>query len=102
MVRSAQSMACSTCPHCGSEQINKNGHRRGKQNYRCKTCDRQFIETYTSRGYSEEIKRLCVEMYRRGLKLRQVEQFTGIPRSTLSHWVKQAGLVSGARADSLR
>lgn len=89
------------CSHCGSEQVRKNGHRRGKQNYRCKLCGRQFIETYTSRGCSEEIKRLCLKMYQRGLKLRQVEQFTGIPRSTLNTWVRQAGLRAGDRADSL-
>lgn len=89
------------CPHCGSEQVRKNGHRRGKQNYRCKTCDRQFLETYAPKGYSEEIKRLCLEMHRRGLKLRQVEQFTGIPRSTLSYWVRQAGLGVSDRAESL-
>lgn len=90
------------CPQCESEQINKNGHRRGKQNYRCKTCDRQFIETYTPRGYSEEIKRLCLEMYQRGLKLRQVEQFTGIRRSTLNHWVRQTRLVPSEHADKLK
>jgi len=32
------------CPHCQSKQLSKNGHRRGKQCYRCKDCGKQFVE----------------------------------------------------------
>jgi len=33
------------CPHCGSEDRTKNGTtRRGKQNYQCRDCGRQFVE----------------------------------------------------------
>ncbi|NJK29690.1 MAG: TetR/AcrR family transcriptional regulator [Acaryochloris sp. RU_4_1] len=32
------------CPHCQSERLSKNGHRRGKQCYRCKNCGKQFVE----------------------------------------------------------
>ncbi|NER93761.1 MAG: TetR/AcrR family transcriptional regulator [Symploca sp. SIO1B1] len=31
------------CPHCQSQQLSKNGYRRGKQCYRCKECGRQFV-----------------------------------------------------------
>jgi insertion element IS1 protein InsB len=33
------------CPTCGSDDIVKNGTtRRGKQNYKCRDCNRQFVE----------------------------------------------------------
>lgn len=32
------------CPRCGSEQISKNGTRRGKQCFLCKHCGRQFVD----------------------------------------------------------
>lgn len=33
------------CPNCGSDDIMKNGMtRRGKQNYKCRDCGRQFVE----------------------------------------------------------
>ncbi|MBL1178799.1 IS1 family transposase [Pantanalinema sp. GBBB05] len=33
------------CPTCGSDDIMKNGTtRRGKQNYKCRDCGRQFVE----------------------------------------------------------
>lgn len=31
------------CPHCQSSQLSKNGYRRGKQCYLCKTCGKQFV-----------------------------------------------------------
>ncbi|WNZ27240.1 TetR/AcrR family transcriptional regulator [Leptolyngbya sp. NK1-12] len=31
------------CPHCQSNQISKNGRRRGKQCYLCKDCGKQFV-----------------------------------------------------------
>ena len=37
-------MKVMTCPHCRSESISKNGNRRGKQCYLCKTCQKQFVE----------------------------------------------------------
>jgi AcrR family transcriptional regulator len=38
------------CPHCQSDQLSKNGYRRGKQCYRCKDCGKQFVES--TRNYS--------------------------------------------------
>ncbi len=34
------------CPHCQSQQLSKNGYRRGKQCYRCKGCGKQFVERF--------------------------------------------------------
>lgn len=33
------------CPSCHSQHVKKNGRRQDKQNYYCKDCGRQFIET---------------------------------------------------------
>lgn len=81
------------CPYCGSEQFQKNGHRRDRQNYRCKNCGRQFIETYVQRGYSDDAKQICARMYRSGLTLREIGRLTGISHSTIYIWVKQKGLL---------
>ncbi len=47
------------CPRCDSNHIRKNGKQRGKQNYICAECGRQFIEYHNQKGYSDEIKREC-------------------------------------------
>ncbi|WP_458648172.1 TetR/AcrR family transcriptional regulator [Sivoneniella epilithica] len=41
----AKVMKVMKCPHCQSEQLSKNGYRRGKQCYRCKMCEKQFVES---------------------------------------------------------
>jgi transposase-like protein len=52
------------CPECESPHIQKNGKRKGKQNYICVLCRRQFIDDYEPhRGYSDSIRQDCLKMY---------------------------------------
>lgn len=78
------------CPNCGSTEINKNGRCRGKQNYRCKNCGRQFVESRSLKGYSEDAKQICLKMYRDGVGFRAIERATGISHNTIINWVKRA------------
>jgi ribosomal protein L37AE/L43A len=44
-----------SCPACGSTRYKKNGHtRHGKQNHRCKNCERQFSAGAANRLVSAE------------------------------------------------
>ena len=79
------------CPQCGNHDIRKNDHRRGKQNYQCKQCGRQFIESYSEIGYSQEIKEKCLEMYVNGMGFRGIERVTKINHNTIIRWVKAPG-----------
>lgn len=55
------------CPKCKSTKTVKNGWRGDKQNYLCRNCNRQFIDTYDSRSYSDEIKDHCLTLYCNGM-----------------------------------
>ena len=67
------------CPKCKSTHINKNGHKKGKQNYTCVSCARQFIDNYKShKGYDPIIKKDCVKMYVNGLGFRAIERISGV------------------------
>jgi transposase-like protein len=79
------------CPKCGSNNLRKNGHRRGKQNYQCQNCGRQFIESYSQVGYSKTIKEECLTMYLNGNGFRAIERITKVNHNTVIRWVKQAG-----------
>ena len=87
------------CPKCGGNNIRKNGHRRGKQNYQCKNCDseallqaeRQFIESYSEIGYSQKVKEDCLTMYLNGNGFRAIERVTKVNHNTVIRWVRQAG-----------
>jgi RNA polymerase sigma-70 factor (ECF subfamily) len=77
------------CLYCQSIHIRKNGKRKGKQNYHCKKCDRQFINSYSGRGYSSEIKERCLNLYFEGMDYRAIERKTGVSHNTVINWVKQ-------------
>ncbi len=80
------------CPECQSTHINKNGHKKGKQNYICVRCKRQFINDYQSqKGYSAEVKRECLKMYVNGMGFRAIERVKNVHHTTIINWVKQAG-----------
>ncbi|BAZ65941.1 insertion element protein [Fischerella sp. NIES-4106] len=79
------------CPKCGGNDIRKNGNRRGKQNYQCKSCGRQFIESYSVRGYPKKIKESCLTMYLNGNGFRAIERITSVNHNTVIRWVKEVG-----------
>lgn len=53
------------------------------------SCGRQFIEAYDQKGYRDEIKRKCLEMYVNGMGFRAIERVTGVNHNTVINWVKQ-------------
>jgi transposase-like protein len=79
------------CPECESSHIRKNGKRRGKQNHVCVDCGRQFIDSYTPRGYSDEVKRECLKMSVNGTGFRAIERVKGVHHTTVLYWLKQVG-----------
>ena len=80
------------CLECQSTHVNKNGHKRGKQNYICVDCGRQFIDCYNGQqGYSEEVKRECLKMYVNGMGFRAIERIKGVHHTSIINWVKKVG-----------
>ncbi len=79
------------CPDCHGTHIRKNGHRQQKQNYICGSCGRQFLAQYKSRGYSEDVKRLCLKMYLNGMGVRGISRVTEISHVTILNWIEQSG-----------
>ncbi|PMB25132.1 hypothetical protein CEN46_06400 [Fischerella thermalis CCMEE 5318] len=49
----------------------------------------QFIEYYNPKGYSDEIKRECLEMYVNGSGFRAIERVKKVHHTTVILWVKQ-------------
>ena len=89
--RDRQQLKIMNCPKCHSNNIRKNGHRRGKQNYQCKNCGRQFIEFYSEVGYSKKIKEDCLTMYVNGNGFRAIERITQVNHNTVIRWVRETG-----------
>jgi transposase-like protein len=80
------------CPECKSNHIHKNGQKKGKQNYLCVDCRRQFIDAYEShQGYPQTVKQQCLKMYVNGMGFRAIERVTGVHNTTVMAWVKKVG-----------
>jgi len=80
------------CPECQSTHINKNGQKKGKQNYICVECGRQFIDSYeTYRGYSDQLRNECLKMYVNGMGLRGISRVKKVHHTTIINWIKQVG-----------
>lgn len=71
------------CPRCGSNHIRKNGTKQGKQNHICADCNRQFIDVYNPKGYSDDIKQECLEMYTNGMGFRAIERVKKVHHTTV-------------------
>ena len=49
---------------------------------------RQFINDYTAREYSNEMKKNCLQMYVNGLGFWAIERVTGVNHNTVIRWVR--------------
>jgi insertion element IS1 protein InsB len=88
----SQNVELMQCPECQSTHVNKNGHKKGKQNYICVGCGRQFIHCYQPhKGYSKEVKRECLKMSVNGMGFRAIERVKNVHHMTIINWVKQVG-----------
>ena len=63
----------------------------GKQSYRCKNCGCQYVENPQPRGYSNEVKQLCLTTYLNGMGFRAIARVTEIDHTTIINWVEEAG-----------
>ncbi len=93
------------CPRCGASETVRNGTRRGKQRWVCRSCRRTFgVTTGTAvaglRTDVAEIAHALLVVLRRG-SLRAAEEMTGHKYETISGWVRRAGAHAAALTEVL-
>lgn len=77
-----------TCPTCGSHDISKNGTtRRGKQNYKCRDCNRQFVEDPQWKPKDKDTQNLVDLLLLEKIPLAGIARATGISSSWLQDYV---------------
>ena len=77
------------CPKCCSEKCVKDGIIKGRQRYRCKSCN--FRHTVQHRGKSPDIKRQALELYLEGLGFRSIGRFLKCSHVAVYNWIKSFG-----------
>lgn len=77
------------CPKCYSEKIICNGHKNGKQQYKCKECNNNFIITTGTPFHGihdrDKILRFTMSLVL-GLTVRKAAQYSGISVTTYLKW----------------
>ena len=77
-----------TCPTCGSHDISKNGTtRRGKQNYKCRDCNRQFVEDPQWKPRDKNEQSLIDLLLLEKIPLAGIARATGVSQSWLQNYV---------------
>jgi IS1 family transposase/transposase-like protein len=78
------------CPYCHSGKIVKKGRKKtGKQNFLCRTCRKQFQQSYQYAGCKAENKALALKLLVRNSGIRDIEAVLGVHRQTLLKWLKE-------------
>jgi len=64
------------CTHCGSENYTKYGKENNKQMYKCKECNRKFVDNLYAERLKGDPKIICItlDLYFRGISLRGISQ----------------------------
>lgn len=93
------------CPHCQGDHVTKDGHKRGRQRWRCHHCGRTFGATfgtplYRLRTPAAEVARSLLVVLRRG-SLTAAEEQTGHKYETIGRWLRRAGDHATALTEAL-
>jgi insertion element IS1 protein InsB len=76
------------CPNCQSKQLVKNGFNAlGKQMYRCKECDRQFVLNPAKERISDDQKALIDRLLLERIALAGIARVVGVSESWLQKYV---------------
>lgn len=78
------------CPHCGSDQVIRNGRAsNGKQRYKCHACGRRSRENPAPNGYTEERRTEILKALHERSSLRGIARTFGVSRQTVTSWMKK-------------
>lgn len=92
-----------SCKFCNSKHLIKYGKSGQKQVYKCRNCDRKFVEDdgFSNLKYEPNMISMCLDLYFKGVSLRKIsnhiEQFhrIKIDHSTVYRWIeKYVGMIS--------
>ena len=78
------------CPRCGSTEVVKNGNiHNGKQNHKCRECERQFVADPQQKRVSQETKELIDKLLLEKLPLAGIARVTEVSETWLQSYVNQ-------------
>ena len=77
-----------SCPHCNSERVRKNGTNRGTQRMKCAECGKTF--PLNPKRFSKNDKYRALMMYLNNVGIRKIALFFGVSAPGVLKWIKNA------------
>jgi len=79
-----------TCPHCGSNNLTKNGHRpNGTRRWRCNNCKKSFQLDYTCNANKPGVKDQIVPLALNACGVRDTARTLKISKGTVMRELKK-------------
>ena len=78
------------CPSCGSLEVVKNGRiHNGKQNHKCRSCNRQFVENPQQKRIEQSTKDLINKLLLEKIPLAGIARVCDVSESWLQEYVNR-------------
>ncbi len=79
------------CPRCASANKVKSVTNKGRQRYKCKTCQYFFTVAHKSDTATLDQRRLALTLYLEGLGFRSIGRVLGFSHVAVYQWIKALG-----------
>ncbi len=77
------------CPKCKSEDLIKSGIVKGRQRFRCKSCNYFFTVLKEGKNIDPYYVIKALQLYIEGVTYREIERILGISHVSVMNWVKK-------------
>jgi transposase-like protein len=78
------------CLRCDSNRVVRNGFiHNGKQNYKCRECNRQFVSAPTKKIIAQETKQLIDKLLLEKISLAGIARVAGVSEPWLQSYVNR-------------
>lgn len=77
------------CPKCKSEALIKSGVVKGRQRFRCKSCNYFFTVLKEGKHIDPYYVIKALQLHMEGVTFREIERILGISHVSVMNWVKK-------------
>jgi len=77
------------CPQCQSEDIAKSGVVKGRQRFRCRSCNYHFTVLKQGKNIDPYYVIKALQLYIEGVTFREIERILGISHVSVINWVRR-------------
>lgn len=77
------------CPKCKGRHIVKSGRAKGKQRYKCNTCNYHFSVLKEGKNISPYFVIKALQLHLEGVTFREIERILGVSHVSVMNWIRR-------------